>query len=716
MSELFEIECGGDQRRFGKLAATALGAAALALASVPAWAEGERQAQQADASAQAAEAGKTNQSAAGAGSDEGAASLPDVVVTAASIGRQPLAMTIDPKRAIQPIPAADGAGLLKVVPGVSLLRKGGAGGEAMFRGLGASRLPIVTDGATIFGGCGGRMDPPTGYVFPFAYDTVEVVKGPQIVSKGPGAVAGAVTFERNRDKPRPESPTFGAAALATFGSYGRVDLNGGAVGATKYAYSRLGVNFNRSDDYKDGDGNKYHSAYKRGMFSAAVGLTPMDRSYIELGYERGWGWNAYADRGMDGTAFDRDEYSVRAQLGLPNDVVRDVGASWTLNKIDHDMDNFSHREVVPNKMGKKMFMLGNPKRDVHNAKAYVDLSYKDKVDGQIGVDYYYDEHAGRGGSGPSAEAAKAARKAAKYKWDSKIDNFGVYGESSIGLTERSRLALGARYDHRVSKYNEDRAKAAKRDLSKIEVTHNTGSGYARFEQDVGPVTFFAGLGAGSRAPDWWERNRKHGENLDAETNYEADLGLTFQSSRVNGSLTAYASRVKNFILLDYVKGEARNVDANRYGFDGEVEVTLTPNWKIGATGSYAYGQNDTDDRPLPQTAPAEGTLSVTYSRDRFSATALGRAVAKQTRLAVGEGTITGADKFESESFATLSANVSARLTKNISLAAGVDNIFDKDYSEFLNRAGAEIEGSNPSNGMPIKEPGRTFWVSLQGKF
>ncbi|MEO4008919.1 TonB-dependent receptor plug domain-containing protein, partial [Chromobacterium piscinae] len=109
----------------------------------------------------------------------------EVLVTASRLD-QPLQLSLDPRAPRQPAPAADGASLLKNIPGFNVARKGGSSGDPLLRGLGGSRLAILADGGFVFGGCGGRMDPPTAYLFPDAYDVVEVVKGPQSVKLGPG--------------------------------------------------------------------------------------------------------------------------------------------------------------------------------------------------------------------------------------------------------------------------------------------------------------------------------------------------------------------------------------------------------------------------------------------------------------------------------------------------------------------------------------------------
>jgi iron complex outermembrane receptor protein len=119
------------------------------------------------------------------------------VVVTAPASTNPLEVVIDPKAPQQPIPANDGASLLKNIPGFSLIRKGGTDGDPVLRGSAGSRLNILLDGMEFHGGCGARMDPPTAYVFPESYDEVTVIKGPQTVRYGNGNSAGVVLFDRN---------------------------------------------------------------------------------------------------------------------------------------------------------------------------------------------------------------------------------------------------------------------------------------------------------------------------------------------------------------------------------------------------------------------------------------------------------------------------------------------------------------------------------------
>jgi iron complex outermembrane receptor protein len=91
--------------------------------------------------------------------------LEEVVVIAPPM-LEPLTVTTDPKAPRQPVPADDGAGYLKNIPGFSVARQGGTGGDPVLRGLGGTRLNLLVDGTYLQGGCPMRMDPPMPIYIP----------------------------------------------------------------------------------------------------------------------------------------------------------------------------------------------------------------------------------------------------------------------------------------------------------------------------------------------------------------------------------------------------------------------------------------------------------------------------------------------------------------------------------------------------------------------
>ena len=57
---------------------------------------------------------------------------------------------------------------------------------------------------------------------------------------------------------------------------------------------------------------------------------------------------------------------------------------------------------------------------------------------------------------------------------------------------------------------------------------------------------------------------------------------------------------------------------------------VAPSWTLGATLAYAWGENRSDGRALPQIPPLEAKLSAAYDDGVWSAGALWRLVAPQS--------------------------------------------------------------------------------------
>ena len=86
-------------------------------------------------------------------------------------------------------------------------------------------------------------------------------------------------------------------------------------------------------------------------------------------------------------------------------------------------------------------------------------------------------------------------------------------------------------------------------------------------------------------------------------------------------------------------------------------------------------------------------------------------MAAQERIAQNQGNVTGRDLGPSKGFATLAINGGFRLHPDAQLTAGIDNVFDRSYSEHLNLAGNADFGF-PADPLRINEPGRMLWVRL----
>ena len=92
-----------------------------------------------------------------------------------------------------------------------------------------------------------------------------------------------------------------------------------------------------------------------------------------------------------------------------------------------------------------------------------------------------------------------------------------------------------------------------------------------------------------------------------------------------------------------------------------------------------------------------------------------RIVAAQDRIAIDHGNVSGRDLGPSAGFAILSVNGGYRFSEAVQLSAGIDNLFDRAYSEHLNLAGSADFGY-PADPVRIAEPGRNLWLKVNLRY
>ena len=612
-------------------------------------------------------------------------------------------VTFNPKAALQPLPAGDGADLLQSVPNMSIIRKGGSSGDPLFRGLGGSRLSVNADDQFIYGGCGMRMDPPTAYIHPNSFDQVVVTKGPQTVTQGMGLVSGSVQFIR-KDPDFAEKP-YNINATLTAGSNDRLDGSLEAEFGGKYGYVRTNISHNEADDYKDGDGNRIHSNFKRDSQMLQLGVTPTENTTIAGTYERSRAKVAYADRMMDGSKFDRDAWNIRFTQRNLTPWFSELELRYGKSEIDHVMDTYSLRTIY-NPAGKQIKNANNPKRNTDTGRLKATFDW-DKLNLQTGLDYLDDVHVARHERGGDGYSHKP------YMPNQSFKQWGVFTEASWQQTDNQRWVAGLRHDQVKAHYDTARVTDPVLKHQKF----NLNSGFLRWERNMdNGLKYYAGFGIAERAPDYWERLRSENKAIRAEQNRQIDAGVIWKRPNLHASVSVFGSNIKDFIMMErqgMMNFNVRNINASRFGGEAEVKWTFAPNWEVGTSLAYTHGKNRTDGKPLAQTPPLEWNNTLAFDNGKFSAGALWRVVAKQNRYSKGQGNIVGQDIGASSGFGVLSLNAGWKFSKYATLQGGVDNVFNKTYAEFVSRGGDPSAGTQT---MRVNEPGRTAWLRLQAKF
>ncbi|MUT70470.1 TonB-dependent copper receptor [Stutzerimonas frequens] len=675
--------------------------------------------------------------------------LAPMVITGVS-QQSPLTVVTDPKIPRQPMPASDGADYLKTIPGFSAVRNGGVNGDPVFRGMFGSRLKLLSNGGEMLGACPNRMDSPSSYISPDTFDKLTVIKGPQTVLWGPGASAATVLFEREPEQF--SEPDYRINGSLLTGSNGRFDRNLDAAAGNAQGYARLMANSSQADDYDDGNGDTMPSRYDKWNTDVALGWTPDADTLVELTAGRGDGYARYAGRGMDGSQFQRESLGLRFEKTNIGETFYGLEAQVYYNYADHIMDNYSLRDFVPTSM-MTVPTLSRVDRRTLGGRLVGTWQWTD-VELKAGVDAQRSEH--RKVMDPTLHVnqmvAAAGSDALPWVPDAMLHNYGVFGELSWQLSEREKLISGLRLD--LHEATDERAffrshHPTLKNMMGMPISQNWDnptagetrrdtlySGFVRYEEELTslPATWYAGLGHAERFPDYWELFVSNPgpvgtvqpfDSVRPEKTTQLDVGLQYAKGPLEAWVSAYAGLVEDYILFSYVPGvmpgmlraEVSNVDATIAGAEMGASYRFSSNWKGDASLAYAWGENRSDDRALPQIPPLEGRLGLTYERDNWSTSGLWRVVAAQGRVAENQGTVVGKDFDESAGFGVLAVNGAYRVNQHFKLSAGIDNLLDKNYSEHLNLAGSAgfaDYGLEPTS--RVNEPGRTYWARVDMSF
>ena len=654
--------------------------------------------------------------------------IEEIVITAVRTDA-PLKVVTDPKAPRQPLPAQDGADYLKTIPGFSVIRKGGTGGDPVFRGMAGSRLSVLVDGEAILGGCSNRMDPPTAYIYPEAFDSIQVIKGPQSVQHGPGLSAGIVLFEHER--PAEIEPGWNLFASALGGSFGRHgEVVDASVNNASFALQGSATNAEQ-DDYEDGDGVSVHSAYHRWSTQITGAWTPGENTRVELSGSRSDGEAAYADRGVDGSKFARDNYGLKFSRINLGPVLQSIDFQVSYNYVDHVMDNYSLRELAEGATAQAM----NPDRETTGARLALGLKPGVATDLVIGIDLQENIHTARMSMNqfvmPYEDMARVrdaefsqAGPFAEFEWSADQDQT-VVGGIRVDAWEASDLREVVPINMMMRLPNPTFGEVRKETLQ---------SGFLRYEKAINNISsqVYAGLGYNERFPDYWELISKETADsvsaftIESEKTTQLDIGLIYKKGRLYGSVSTFYNEIDDFILIQSAFEKpvgdmgtrtttiARNIDARSWGLEMDATYALSDHWRSELTLASVRGANDTDQRTLPQLPPLEARLGIYFDNSRWSGGLLWRGIDSQDRVDPHKGNIVGQDISATSGVSIFSINAGWQPTKAVLVTAGVDNLFDRTYAEFISRSGALVPGFDQTT--RVNEPGRTLWLKAQFTF
>lgn len=645
-------------------------------------------------------------------------------------------------------PGVDTGDALRKLLGVSGSRMGGHGIDPTIRGLSQTQLNVLLDGAYLQGGCPNRMDPPTSYAAAGAFESVTVLRGTQTLEYGGGGPGGTVLFERVTERFDDNAGNIRASLSTGYQSNGDIhDANADLAIGNSTGFIRAIAAQTDAGNYDDGAGHAVRAGYQEQSGSLILGYTPSDDTRLELSLDRSQTDDTlYPGAGMDSPESSSTTLRLKAISDVAGPVLQRIKFELYQSEVDHVMDNYSLR---PNT---GMKMRAPSSSDTTGGRLVAELLSPLGL-WKVGADIQNNarEAFRFNDTGPQSVLNSVL-------WpEVDIEQTGVFAELAHTIDPRNRLIAGLRYDQVDSSaastdqdppsmlLSPDALYAtyyADVDGAEKRTDHNIG-GLLRLEHTLGNnSTLYAGLARSVRTPDATERyiasnsmmpsGRWVGNpTLAPETHHQVELGLLTSgklpaifSSETNASgdtwsadASVYYNQVSDYVLRDRFVAAGNNasiyrsVDAVLFGGEASLRWQWDNGWQSAIGAAYVRAENTTDDRAIAQIPPLEGFASLEYSTPSVIFGADIRMAAQQDRVDLAASTgIEGQGLDVQKTPSWLVANLYANYTfsDQLSLRAGVDNLFDENYAQHLNRGNA----FDPTQ-IQVNEPGRNLWLQLQ---
>jgi len=610
--------------------------------------------------------------------------------------------------------AVDGGDLLKNINGVNAIRRGGHGLEAVIRGQSDQRLNTFLDGAMVYGACSAKMDPASTYANVNNYDSVTVIKGTQSVLFGAGGPGGIVSFKRVTNPVTKPEYRIGQNFDSNAGSY---TTSGNMVfPLSSSSYLRLNGSATNAGNYETGAGIKPLTEYSTTDYTVILGTLLSDGSKLEVNYSN----NRQDKVGYPGLMMDiaysyTDMYTLKYHRVTPLGIFNTMNVELFNTDIDHLMDNRTLRSG-----GSAMATPASS--DTYGGRIIGTIG----SDIRAGVDY---EHNTKNAEQTMMGSLKT------YLWpDVETEKLGLFFEKDM-----NNISYGLRYDQveldptragvdpgagtmqnsanmvYAMAANGGYAAAAKRDFDNV-------SGFLRFNNLMNGSSY-VNLSINERAPDATElfhakqnssAMMRHVGNphLSSERHMTIEIGHEgmLLGNHVTGSV--FYNDVDDYVTTHRVADAAmgtrtyKNVDATLYGYEitahrvvAGIDTTLNLN--------YTRGEDDTQNRALPQIMPLAGdlTFEIKSAQSNYGlrinfADTQDRFDSKVLDVAGGTAGYTAYDIF-----------AGFEPTPNLRFTVGMSNITDKRYATHLNTTNNLDAAATRTD-----EPGRSLFGSINYEF
>lgn len=606
--------------------------------------------------------------------------------------------------------------LLKDIPGVDVGGTHSINNRLNIRGLQDENLEITLDGAKVanvnmFHHIGNLL------INPDILKKADIQVGTNSVVNG--SLGGSVSFETKSGKEMLEKgENVGARISTTYNS--NDSISGSFAGYGKFSDSTdflIYHNHLNKNDWEDGRGVKtFGTDGKADNTLVKVGMDLNDTNRIDLSYDRLKDKGDYSPR----PDFGRDYNFVRTQLDtFDTEYLRetitlkhelDLNENLRVDTSIYSNENELERYEGPLTSGAPV-RPGGVTEGLLNGKV---KTYGINTKAQSSFDIGSTFHTFTYGALFDKQTSKVKWNGAKYGEDEEAKTIAVYVEDAIDFDNGFVLTPGIRYN----KYNLDGVNGK---INDNKFTYGLASEYAVNDEltlHASATTLYKGV----EMVDVLATNRLSGSasassGVKSETGINKEIGFRYIKDNTLGADTiGFAFKYFNTTIKDYITNEwASGYTHNYLKNSGDVDIK-------GFESSFAYHLGD-----------FESLLTYAKSDSKFKDTGLATskdpgdtisvnlkyAIANNLKLswtslfALSEKDTAGSEFNEKKSYNVhdTAVNWKPKAVKGLTVIAGIDNIFDKEYTSHISE-NRTFGGTKTTD----YEPGRNIKVTLSYKF
>lgn len=605
---------------------------------------------------------------------------------------------------------------------INLIKKSGSYGfDPVLRGFKYDQLNVVLNGScSAAAACPSRMDPVTTQIPLNTIENIQILKGPYSLRYG-NSFGGTINFLT-------AAPVFSdrfhpfVRWSNTYEDNAKVYRSEGLLGfrGKKYDLNMYG-SWSQGDDYKDGNNNVVQSDFLRGSLGTNLAIKLSAQQVVGFSVNRNLGRDTdFPALPMDLRSDDTWMFNAFHEFILPNRKLISWKTMGYATHVDHLMDN-SMKQLNPRTVNAtsptQTFTYGGRTESTwrnNNFTAYAGADLRiENAEGNRTREML---------AGPAA-----GKTFTDNTWqNSTVSRSGIFAEANL-KTNGFHFVVAGRLE-----FNNANAKDPAPEFTNINPDITT--------DQINPsvsLGIISNLSHQVAVKLWTGRSQRSGSlteryinyfsvgrdayellgdpQLEPEVNNQADLIFEIRTEKTYLNVDVFASYLQNYITsviqpelkprIASSPGVRQFLNAGnafKTGFEFNWKQLLIFGFQHQAGMAYTYGVEEENDEPLPEIAPIEFryTLQGKHFRDHLNTEIAFRHVLKQDRISAEFG------EKETPSFTTVDVSISLNILKSLTIASGVQNVFDIAYYEHLNR---------PLNGNTtefIFNKGRNFFFSM----